>query len=112
MSGNCFSDNSYLSGRLDRQGLMVAARAGLMVAHLGTKSAVGFSPQALQSFWSKIEFKNPKRVVMSPTVFAKYTNQKEAFWQQYHLCLARAECQILTGKHFIILRPSQETFCG
>ena len=63
------------------------------------------SPQALQGFWSKMKIKNPKIVEMSPTVFTKYTNQKEVIWQQYSLCLAIAEYQILDGKHFLILGP-------
>ena len=58
-----FSDNSYLSAILNRQGLMVAAPADLR-----TKKGEGFSPRALQGFWSKIKIKNPKIVVMSPTV--------------------------------------------
>ena len=45
-----FSDNSYLSAKLGRQGLMVAAPADQR-----TKKAEGFSPQALQGFWSKIK---------------------------------------------------------
>ena len=58
------SDDSYLSAILDRQGLMVAAPIDLR-----TKKAESFSPQALQGCWSKIKRKNPKIVVMSPTVF-------------------------------------------
>ena len=38
--------------------------------------------------------------VMLPTVFTRYTNQKEVIWQQYRLCLAIAEYQILGGKQF------------
>ena len=45
---------------------------------------------------------------MSPTVFAKYTNQKKVKWQQYRLCLAIAEYQILGGKHFLTLKPESE----
>ena len=37
-----------------------------------------------------------------PTVFTNYTNQKEVIWQQYRLCLAAAEYQILGGQHFPI----------
>ena len=72
---------------------------------LRTKKAESFSPQALQGFWSKMKIKNPKIVVMSPTVFTKYTNQKEVIWQQYRLCLAVAEYQVLGGKHLLILGP-------
>ena len=85
-----FSDNTYLSAILDRQRLMVAAPLDLR-----TKKAESFSPQALQGFWSKMNIKNPKIVEMPPTVFTKYTNQKEVIWQQYRLCLAVAEYQIL-----------------
>ena len=60
-----FSDNFHLSAILDRQELLVAA------PDLRTKKAESFSPQALQGFWSKIKLKNPKMVVMSPTVFPK-----------------------------------------
>ena len=35
----------------------------------------------------------------------KSFKQKEVVWQQYHLCLAVAEHQILGGKHFLILGP-------
>ena len=50
-----FPDSSYLNAILNRQGLMVAAPVDLR-----TKKAEGFSPQALQGFWSKIKTKNPK----------------------------------------------------
>ena len=42
---------------------------------------------------------------MSPTVLTKYTYQKEVIWQQYRLCFAVAEYQILGGEHFLILGP-------
>ena len=48
-----FTDNSYLSAILDRQGLVVA-----VPVNSKTKKAEGFSPQALQGFWSKIKKKN------------------------------------------------------
>ena len=67
---------------------------------LRTKKAERFSPQARQGFWSKIEIKNPKIVVMPPTVFTKYNNQKEVTWQQDRLCLAIVEHKILGGEHF------------
>ena len=97
-SGELFTDNSYLSAILDWQGHMVAAPADLR-----TKKAEGFSPQALQGFWSKIKMKNPEKVVMFPTVSIKCTNQKEVFSQQYRLCLAVAAYQALGCKHFLIL---------
>ena len=81
-----FSDNFYLSAILDRQGLMEAAPVDLR-----TKKAEGFSPQALQDFWSRIKMKNPKIVVMSSTAFSEYTNRNEVKWQQCRLCLAMAE---------------------
>ena len=55
-----FSDNSYSSAILDRQGLQVAAPIGLR-----TKKAEHFSPQLTQGFWHKLKKKNPKIVVMS-----------------------------------------------
>ena len=61
-----FSDNSFLSAILDRQGLQVAAPIDLR-----TKKAESFSPQLLQGFWHKLKKKNPKIVVMSPTVETK-----------------------------------------
>ena len=85
-----FSGNSYLSAIFDRQGLLVAAPIDL-----GTKKAESFSRQLLQGFWSKV-------VVMSPTVTMKSFQQKEAVWQQYHVCLAVAEHLILGGKHFLL----------
>ena len=48
-----FSDNSYLSAILDRQGLLVAAPVDLR-----TKKAESFSPQLLQGFWSQLKKKN------------------------------------------------------
>ena len=76
-----FSDNFCLSAIFDRQGLMVAAPVDFR-----RKKAVGFSPQVLQGFLSKVKKKNPKIVVMSPTVTTKN--------------LSVAEYQILGGKHF------------
>ena len=61
-----FSDNSYLSAILNRQGLLVAAPV-----ELRTKKTESFSPQLLQGFWSKLKKQNPKIVVMSPTVTTK-----------------------------------------
>ena len=94
-----FSDNSYLSAILDRQGLLVAAPVDLR-----TKKADSFSPQLLQSFWSKLKKKNPKIVMVSPTVTTKNSKRKEVIRQQYRLCLAVAENRILGGKHFLFFR--------
>ena len=58
-----FSDNSYLGAILDRPGLQVAAPADLR-----NKKIEHFSLLLLQGFWSKLKVKNPKIVVMSPTV--------------------------------------------
>ena len=92
-----FSDNSYMSAILDRQGLLVAAPVDFSL-----KKAETFSSQLLQGFWSKLKKKNnPKTVVMSPAVSTNNSKQKEVIWQQYCLCLAVAECQILRGKHFL-----------
>ena len=64
-----------------------------------------FSPQLLQGFWSRLKEKNPKIVVMSAMVTTKNSEQKEVMWQQYRLCLAVAEYQVLGGDHFLILGP-------
>ena len=87
-----FSDSSYLSAILDRQGLSVARPVDLV-----TKNTESFSPKLLQGFWSSNKEKNPKIVVMSPPVTTQNSKQKEVIWQQYCLCLAVAEYQILGG---------------
>ena len=69
-----FSDNSFLSAILDRQGLQVAAPIDL-----GTKEAESVSPQLLQGFWHKLKKKNPKIVAMSPTVETKSFKEKEVY---------------------------------
>ena len=89
-----FSDNSHLSAIFDRQGLLIAP------TDLRTKKAESFSPQLLQGFWFELK-KTTEIFVMSPTV-TKNSKQKEVTWQQYRLCLAVAEHQILDGKHFFI----------
>ena len=86
-----FTDTSCLGAILDRQGLMVAAQADLR-----TKKAESFAQQALQGFWSKMKIKNSKVVVMSMTVSAKNTKQKEIIWQKYRGRLALTEYQILS----------------
>ena len=43
--------------------------------------------------------RNPKIAVMPPTVFATNNNQQDVIWQQYRLCLAKADYQILCGKN-------------
>ena len=52
-----FSDNSYLSAILDRQGLQVAAPIDRR-----TMKAENFSPQLTHGFWQKLKEKNPKIV--------------------------------------------------
>ena len=84
MFGSCAQTNSYLSDILDRQRLLVATPIDLR-----TKKAESVSPQLLQ------KKKNPKMVVMSPTVTTKGFKQKDVIWQQYHFCLSVAEHQIL-----------------
>ena len=64
---------------------MVAASVDLR-----TKKAERFSPQALQGFWSEIKVKNPKIVVMFPTVCTKNTDQKEVTWQKVASVLGRS----------------------
>ena len=61
-----FSDSCYLSAILDRQGLLAAAPIDLR-----TKTAEILSPQLLRGFWFRLKKKNPKIVVMSPTVSTK-----------------------------------------
>ena len=100
-----FSDNSYLSAILDRQGLQVAAPIDLR-----TKKAESFSPQLIQGFWQKLKKKNPKIVVMSPTFETKDFKMKEMVWHKHHLCVDVAEHQILGGKHFLFLGPQSGKF--
>ena len=69
-----FSDNSLLSAILDRQGLPVAVPVDLR-----TKKTESFSPQLLQGFWSKLKKKNPKTVLMYPTVTTKNSKQKTGY---------------------------------
>ena len=57
---------------------------------LRAKEADSFSPQTLQGSWSKMKIKNSKVVVMSLTVFTKYTKKKEVIWQQYRLCFGHS----------------------
>ena len=95
-----FLDNSYLSAILDRQGLLVEAPIDLR-----TKKTENFTPQLVQGFWYELKKKNPKIVVMSPSVATKSYKQQEVVWQQYHVCLAVAEHHIPGGKHFLILGP-------
>ena len=91
-----FSDNSHLSAIIDRQGLLVAAPVDLK-----SKNTESLSPQLLQGFWSKLTGENPKIVVVSPTVTSKNSAQREVIWQQYRLCLAVPEYQIIGVKHFL-----------
>ena len=67
-----YSDNSYLSATLDRQGFSVTDPVDLR-----TKNTESFLPQLLQDFWSKLKEKNPKIVVMSPTTTSLNSKQKE-----------------------------------
>ena len=94
------TDNSYLSAILDRQELLVATPKDLR-----TKKAEQFTPQYCRAFGTNSR-KNPKIVVMSPIVATKSYKQQEVIWQQYHVCLAVAEHQILGGKHFLIPRKN------
>ena len=100
-----FSDNSYLSAILDRQGLQVAAPIDLR-----TKKAESFSPQLSQGFWHKLKKKNSKIVVLLSTVETKSFKEKEVVWQQYHLCMDVAQ-QIFGGKHFLISGPESRKIC-
>ena len=82
MFGNCSLTIHIWGATLDRQGLQVAAPADLR-----NKKIEHFSLLLLQGFWSKLKIKNPKIVVMSPTVTTQNSKQKEVVWQQYRLCL-------------------------
>ena len=90
-----FSDNSYLSAILDRQGLVVAASVDLR-----TKNSESCSPRLLLGFWAKLKDKNPKIVVTSPTVTTKNSKRKKVKKQQYRLSLAVAEYQIVVVNIF------------
>ena len=96
-----FSDNSYLSAILDRQGLPVAAPVDLR-----TKKTESFSPQLLQGFWSKLKKKNPKTVVMYPTVTAKNSKQKRGYMATVLSVLGRSRIpKSLVGEHLLTLGP-------
>ena len=59
-----------------------------------------------QDKWRKSSRKkDPKIVVMSPTVTTNNFKQKDVKRQQYRLCLAVKEYQILGCKHFLLLGP-------
>ena len=88
-----FSDNSYLSAILDRQGLMVAEPVDLR-----TKKAENFSHRHCKGFWSKMKTKNPKIVVMSPTVSTKNCKQKKKTNGNITVCAGRGR----GGKQFLI----------
>ena len=51
-----------------------------------------------RAFGLNTKKKNPKFGVMSKTVTTKNSKQKEVIWQQYRLCLAVVEHQVLGGK--------------
>ena len=95
-----FSDYSYLSAILDRQGLQVAAPTDLR-----TKKAESFSPQLIQGFWQKLKKNNSKIVVLSLTFETKDFRKEEVVWQEYHLCVGRGRTSNSWRKHFLILGP-------
>ena len=96
-----FSDNSYLSAILDRQGPPVPVPVDRK------KNSESFSPQLFQGCGSKLKDKIPKIVVLCPTVTTKNSKQKEVIWEQYRLCLAVAEYQICcVGLSCVEGRPS------
>ena len=98
-------DNLYLSGILDRQGLLVAAPT-----HFRTKKAESFSPQLLQGFWSKLKKNNPKIVVMSPTVTAKNSEQKMTSSGNSTVCAWPWQQKILAASIFFFWDEDQERF--
>ena len=100
MSGKCFSDNSYLSAILDRQGLLVAAPIDVR-----TKKADNLTPQLLQGFWNKLKKKTQERRDVPDCCYEELQATK-SFWATiYLLCLVVADHQILGGKYFLILGP-------
>ena len=97
-----FSDTSYLSAILDRQGLQVAAPIDLR-----TKKAESFSPQLVQGFWQKVKKKNPKIVVMSPTFETKSFKKK---WYRNSTICARTwqNIKLLAEDSLILGSESRE----
>ena len=93
-----FSDHSYLSAILYRQGLQVAAPI-----RLRTKKAESFSPQLLQSFWHKLKKKNHQIVVMSTTFETKSFKKK---------CVDVAEVKFLPENTSLFWDQDQERFVG
>ena len=87
-----FSDTSYLSAILVRQGLLVAAQLTLEFEKTQKASHHSYC----RAF---------KIVLKSPTVTTNNFKQKEVIWQQCRLCLAVAQYQIRGGEHFLILGP-------
>ena len=79
-----FSDNSYLSAGLDRQGLTVAVPVDLRI-----ENSESFSPQLLQGFWSKLKDKNPKVVGIYPTVTTRKLQSKGSQLATIPLVLGR-----------------------
>ena len=93
--GNVFRQFPFLTAILDRQGLHQTSEQRRLKVF---RHSWGF-------WYSR---KNPK-IVMSPTA-TKNHKQREVLWQQYHLCLAVAEFQIIGGKHFLLLGPESGKF--
>ena len=79
-----FSDNSYQSAILGRQGLLVAAPVDLRI-----KKTESFSPQPLQVFTSKLKIKNHQIVGMFPTVTTKNSKQKRTHMATESFVLGR-----------------------
>ena len=79
-----FSDNSYLSAILGRQGLQVAAPIDLR-----TKKAESFSPQLIHGFWQKPKKKNPRIVGMptTTTLDTKDFKKKKKWYGNSTICV-------------------------
>ena len=91
---------------LDRQGLLVAAPVNLR-----TKKNRKLLTIAIAGLLSNLKEKNPKIVVIAPTVTTQNSQQKEVIWQQCCLCLSVAGYQILGGVHiFSRWDQNQERF--
>ena len=94
-----FSENSYLRAVLDRQGLMVAAPADLRI-----RKADSFSLQILQGFWPRIKRKNPKNISDVTNCMQEIHKSERSDMATVPTVLAKAEYQILDGKHVLQVR--------
>ena len=93
-----FSDNSYLSAILDRQGLPVAAPVDLR-----TKNTEMLLTTAIAGLLVKAQ---EKEFVMYPTVTAKNSKQKRGYMATVLSVLGRSRIpKSLVGEHLLTLGP-------